>query len=384
VGIAGATTKYRGDGLATMHVPFVDLRIQAVELRAEFDAAFGSILERAAYTMGPELAQFEEAFAAFCGCNYAVGVSSGTDAVTLALIAAGVRPGDEVIVPANTFIATAEAVSHMGATPVFVDCLEGSGLMDSAAVGPAVTPRTTAVVPVHLYGQPVDMDALGEVAAAHSLAVVEDACQAHGATYKGRPVGSLGVTAAFSFYPGKNLGALGDGGAVTTNDPGAAEVVRLYRNHGQENKYTHRVIGYCDRLHNLQAALLLVKLPRLAGWNEARRNAARDYDSALAATHGLTVMQLGDGVQAVYHLYVVMVEDRDGVRQRLGERGVESGIHYPVPLHLQPAYDGLGYRAGDFPVAERRARRILSLPMFPEIDTAQRAHVVAALEQAVA
>jgi dTDP-4-amino-4,6-dideoxygalactose transaminase len=367
-----------------MHVPFVDLRIQAVELRAEFDAAFGSILERAAYTMGPELAQFEEAFAAFCGCNYAVGVSSGTDAVTLALIAAGVRPGDEVIVPANTFIATAEAVSHMGATPVFVDCLEGSGLMDSAAVGPAVTPRTTAVVPVHLYGQPVDMDALGEVAAAHSLAVVEDACQAHGATYKGRPVGSLGVTAAFSFYPGKNLGALGDGGAVTTNDPGAAEVVRLYRNHGQENKYTHRVIGYCDRLHNLQAALLLVKLPRLAGWNEARRNAARDYDSALAATHGLTVMQLGDGVQAVYHLYVVMVEDRDGVRQRLGERGVESGIHYPVPLHLQPAYDGLGYRAGDFPVAERRARRILSLPMFPEIDTAQRAHVVAALEQAVA
>ena len=384
MGIAGATTKYRGDGLATMHVPFVDLRIQAVELRAEFDAAFGSILERAAYTMGPELAQFEEAFAAFCGCNYAVGVSSGTDAVTLALIAAGVRPGDEVIVPANTFIATAEAVSHMGATPVFVDCLEGSGLMDSAAVGPAVTPRTTAVVPVHLYGQPVDMDALGEVAAAHSLAVVEDACQAHGATYKGRPVGSLGVTAAFSFYPGKNLGALGDGGAVTTNDPGAAEVVRLYRNHGQENKYTHRVIGYCDRLHNLQAALLLVKLPRLAGWNEARRNAARDYDSALAATHGLTVMQLGDGVQAVYHLYVVMVEDRDGVRQRLGERGVESGIHYPVPLHLQPAYDGLGYRAGDFPVAERRARRILSLPMFPEIDTAQRAHVVAALEQAVA
>ena len=384
MGIAGATTKYRGDGLATMHVPFVDLRIQAVELRAEFDAAFGSILERAAYTMGPELAQFEEAFAAFCGCNYAVGVSSGTDAVTLALIAAGVRPGDEVIVPANTFIATAEAVSHMGATPVFVDCLEGSGLMDSAAVGPAVTPRTTAVVPVHLYGQPVDMDALGEVAAAHSLAVVEDACQAHGATYKGRPVGSLGVTAAFSFYPGKNLGALGDGGAVTTNDPGAAEVVRLYRTHGQENKYTHRVIGYCDRLHNLQAALLLVKLPRLAGWNEARRNAARDYDSALAATHGLTVMQLGDGVQAVYHLYVVMVEDRDGVRQRLGERGVESGIHYPVPLHLQPAYDGLGYRAGDFPVAERRARRILSLPMFPEIDTAQRAHVVAALEQAVA
>ena len=367
-----------------MHVPFVDLKIQATELRAEFDAAFGSILERAAYTMGPELTQFEEAFATFCGCDHAVGVSSGTDAVKLALLAAGVRPGDEVIVPANTFIATAEAVSHIGATPVFVDCLESNGLMDTAAVGPAVTPRTTAVVPVHLYGQPVDMDALAEVASAHGLAVVEDACQAHGALYKGRPVGSLGVTAAFSFYPGKNLGALGDGGAVTTSDPAAAETVRLYRNHGQEDKYTHRVIGYCDRLHNLQAALLLAKLSRLAAWNEARRAAARDYDAALAGSHEVTVTTSVEGVVAVHHLYVVMVEDRDVVRQRLGERGVESGIHYPVPLHLQPAYEGLGNSQGDFPVAERRAQRILSLPMFPEIDQAQRDYVVAALEQALA
>ena len=367
-----------------MHVPFVDLKIQAAELRAEFDAAFGSILERAAYTMGPELREFEDRFAAFTGCSHAVGVSSGTDAVKLALIAAGVRPGDDVIVPANTFIATAEAVSHIGATPVFVDCLESNGLMDTAAVGPAVTPRTTAVVPVHLYGQPVDMDALAEVASAHGLAVVEDACQAHGATYKGRPVGSLGATAAFSFYPGKNLGALGDGGAVTTNDPAAAETVRLYRNHGQEDKYTHRVAGYCDRLHNLQAALLLVKLPRLAAWNEARRAAARDYDSALAGRHDVAVTELGDQLEAVYHLYVVMVEDRDGVRERLEAAGVDSGIHYPVPLHVQPAYDGLGYSAGDFPVAERRAERILSLPMYPEIDQSQRAYVVAALEQALA
>jgi dTDP-4-amino-4,6-dideoxygalactose transaminase len=384
VGIAGATTEHRDDGLAPMHVPFVDLKAQAVELRAEFEAAFGSILGRAAYTMGSELSEFEDRFAAFCGCSHAVGVSSGTDAVKLALLAAGVRPGDEVIVPANTFMATAEAVSHVGATPVFVDCLEGSGLMDPSAVGTVVTPRTTAVVPVHLYGQAVDMDALEDVAARHGLAIVEDACQAHGATYKGRPAGSLGVTAAFSFYPGKNLGALGDGGAVTTNDPGAAETVRLYRNHGQEDKYTHRVIGYCDRLHNLQAALLLVKLKRLAGWNEARRDAARYYDSALAGEQGVTVTELGDGAEAVYHLYVVMVEDRDGVRQRLGERGVESGIHYPVPLHLQPAYDGLGYGTGDFPVAERRAGRILSLPMFPEIDHTQQAHVVVALEQALA
>lgn len=366
-----------------MHVPFVDLKIQAVELRVEFDAAFASVLERAAYVMGPELRRFEEAFAAFCGCSHAVGVSSGTDAVKLALIAAGVRPGDEVIVPANTFIATAEAVSHVGATPVFVDCLESNGLMDTAAVGPAVTPRTTAVVPVHLYGQPVDMDALFEVASAHGLAVVEDACQAHGASYKGRPAGSMGVTAAFSFYPGKNLGALGDGGAVTTSDAAAAETVRLYRNHGQEDKYTHRVAGYCDRLHNLQAAFLLVKLERLAAWNAARRAAARDYDSALAGRDGVAVTQLGDAIEAVYHLYVVMVEDRDAVRQRLGEWGVESGIHYPVPLHVQPAYQGLGYSVGDFPVAERRAERILSLPMFPEIDHTQRAYVVAALEQAL-
>jgi dTDP-4-amino-4,6-dideoxygalactose transaminase len=365
-------------------VPFVDLKIQAAELRAEFDAAFGSVLERAAYTMGPELREFEDRFAAFTGCSHAVGVSSGTDAVKLALIAAGVRPGDDVIVPANTFIATAEAVSHIGATPVFVDCLESNGLMDTAAVGPAVTPRTTAVVPVHLYGQPVDMDALAEVASAHGLAVVEDACQAHGATYKGRPVGSLGATAAFSFYPGKNLGALGDGGAVTTNDPAAAETVRLYRNHGQEDKYTHRVAGYCDRLHNLQAALLLVKLPHLAAWNEARRTAARDYDSALGGRHDVAVTELGDRLEAVYHLYVVMVEDRDGVRERLEAAGVDSGIHYPVPLHVQPAYDGLGYSAGDFPIAERRAGRILSLPMFPEIDQSQRAYVVAALDQALA
>jgi dTDP-4-amino-4,6-dideoxygalactose transaminase len=381
---AATTGTLRDEGTAFLRVPFVDLRLQAAELRDEFEAAFGSIVDRAAYTMGPELQEFEQVFAAFCGCSHAVGVSSGTDAVKLALIAAGVRPGDEVIVPVNTFIATAEAVSHIGATPVFVDCLEDSGLIDPAAVGTAVTSRTTALLPVHLYGQPADMAALAKIASAHGLTVVEDACQAHGATYAGRPVGSLGATAAFSFYPGKNLGALGDGGAVTTNDATAAETVRLYRNHGQEDKYTHRVAGYCDRLHNLQAALLLVKLKRLSGWNEARRVAARDYDSALAGMPGVSVTRVHDGRGAVYHLYVVMVEDRDGVRERMGERGVDSGIHYPVPLHLQPAYEFLGYGRGDFPAAERRAARILSLPMFPEIDDRQRAHVVDALEQALA
>ena len=381
---AGTTTGHRGDAVVAMRVPFVDLKRQAAGLQTELDVAFRSVVERAAYTMGPELTQFEEAFASFCGCAHAVGVSSGTDALKLALVAAGVRPGDEVIVPANTFIATAEAVSHIGATPVFVDCLEGTGLMDPAAIGAVVTPRTAAVVPVHLYGQTVDMDAVAEAASRHGLAVVEDACQAHGATYKGRPAGSFGVTAAFSFYPGKNLGALGDGGAVTTSDPAAADLVRLYRNHGQEDKYTHRVVGYCDRLHNLQAALLLVKLPRLAAWNEARRAAAADYDSALVGRHGVTVTERSEGAQSVHHLYVVMVDERDEVRERVGRRGVESGIHYPVPLHLQPAYAQLGHSRGDFPVAERRAGRILSLPMFPEITSEQRAHVAAALADATA
>jgi dTDP-4-amino-4,6-dideoxygalactose transaminase len=384
VGIAGATSEHRGDELGTLHVPFVDLKIQAAQLRAEFNAAFSSVLERAAYTMGPELVRFEDQFAALCGCDHCVGVSSGTDAVKLALLAAGVRPGDDVIVPANTFIATAEAVSHIGAKPVFVDCLEGTGLLDPAAVGAAVTPRTTAVIPVHLYGQTVDMDALGEVASRHGLAIVEDACQAHGAKYRGRPAGSFGVTAAFSFYPGKNLGGLGDGGAVTTSDRAAADLVRLYRNHGQEDKYTHRVPGYCDRLHNLQAALLLVKLPRLTAWNEARRAAATDYDAALAGRDDVTLAELGGGSEVVYHLYVVMVGERDRVRARLEELGVESGVHYPVPLHLQPAYASLRYSPGDFPVAERRAERILSLPMFPEITPEQRAYVVSCLDAALA
>jgi dTDP-4-amino-4,6-dideoxygalactose transaminase len=367
-----------------LRVPFVDLARQASDLRDELEAAFDSVVGRAAYTMGPELQRFEEAFAALCGCRHAIGVSSGTDAVKLALLAAGVRPGDEVIVPVNTFIATAEAVTHIGATPVFVDCLADSGLIDPAAVGPAVTPRTTALLPVHLYGQPADMNALAAVASARGLTIVEDACQAHGATWQGRPVGSFGAAAAFSFYPGKNLGALGDGGAVTSNDDRVAETVRLYRNHGQEDKYTHRVVGYCDRLHNLQAAFLLVKLERLPGWNEARRVAARDYDASLAGMPGVSVTRVHDGRGAVYHLYVVMVEERDAVRERLREQGVESGIHYPVPLHLQPAYGSLGYGAGDFPVAERRARRVLSLPMFPEIDARQRAHVMAALSEVLA
>jgi dTDP-4-amino-4,6-dideoxygalactose transaminase len=374
-----------------MHVPFVDLKAQARDLHDEFDAALWSVIDRAAYTIGPELEQFEIAFAALCGCACAVGVSSGTDAVKLALLGANVGPGDEVFVPANTFIATAEAVSHIGAVPVFVDCLEETALIDPAALETAAAQHegiATAVIPVHLYGQPCDMDAIQEVADRHGLAVVEDACQAHGATYKGRPCGSMGVTAAFSFYPAKNLGALGDGGAVTTNSAELAERLRLLRNHGQADKYTHTLIGYCDRLHNLQAALLSVKLARLAGWNEARRAAAQRYSGTLQAIARVRPIGTSDDAIPVFHLYVVRLLGRDAafrdaVRERLAAAGVESGIHYPVPLHLQPAYAHLGHRPGDFPVAERLAAEILSLPMFPEITEEQQDHVVAALGAAL-
>ncbi|HEY5387707.1 MAG TPA: DegT/DnrJ/EryC1/StrS family aminotransferase [Thermoleophilia bacterium] len=283
-------------------VPFVDLRAQSRELHDEYHEVFESVTSRAAYTMGPELGEFEDAFAEFCGAQFCAGVSSGTDAVRLALQAAGVGPGDEVIVPVNTFMASAEAVSHCGATPAFVDCLPDTANLDPSLIEGAVTPRTKAILPVHLYGQPADMDAIGEVAARHGLAVVEDACQAHGAAYKGRPCGSLGVSAAFSFYPGKNLGALGDGGAVVTSDAAADRTVRLLRNHGEETKSVHEVVGYCNRLHNLQAGFLLAKLAHLTEWNNARRAAARRYDVLIAAVGGVASIAACGDVEPVYHL----------------------------------------------------------------------------------
>ena len=365
-------------------VPFVDLRAQGLELHQELHAVFESVLSRAAFTMGPELAEFEAAFAAFCGVGHCIGVSSGTDAVRLALQAGGVGPGDEVIVPVNTFIASAEGVSHCGATPVFVDCLDSTANLDPSLIEGAITSRTKVILAVHLYRQPADMDAIVEVAARRGLAVVEDACQAHGAAYKGRQCGSLGLAAAFSFYPGKNLGALGDGGAVVTSDPVADHVVRLLRNHGEGAKSVHEVVGYCNRLHNLQAGMLLEKLTHLDGWNKARREAAARYDELLAAVTGVTPFETRDDVQHVYHLYVVRVDDRDAVRHRLQTEGVQTGIHYPVPLHLQPAYKSLGYGPGDFPVAEATAPHLLSLPMYPQITAEQQEYVIDRLAAATA
>ncbi len=364
-------------------VPFVDLRAQAQELREEYNTALWSVIDRAAYTMGPELKEFETAFAAYCEAAHCSGVSSGTDAVKLALRGAGVGHRDEVIVPVNTFIATAEAVSHIGATPVFVDCDPETALIAVDAIENAITRKTRAILPVHLYGQVADMDAIDAIASRHGLAVVEDACQAHGARYKGRRAGSFGIASAFSFYPGKNLGALGDGGAVTTSDPAVEEKVTLYRNHGQSDKYTHQVIGYCDRLHNLQAAVLAIKLRHLDDWNAARRAAAARYEDLLAAAGaaeaGIRTMTCSPDAEHVYHLFVVEANGRDEVREALMGDEVETGIHYPIPLHVQPAYEHLGYSGGQFPVAEGMAARILSLPMFPQITADQQEYVVECL-----
>jgi dTDP-4-amino-4,6-dideoxygalactose transaminase len=357
-------------------VPFVDLKAQARELHDELSGVFESVLSRAAFTLGPECAEFEAAFAAFCGADHCAGVGTGTAAVRLALQAAGVKPGDEVVVPVNTFIASAEAVSHIGATPVFVDCLPGTANIDPARVAEAITPRTVGILPVHLYGQPADMESIGRIAGEHGLAVVEDACQAHGALFQGKPCGSMGLTAAFSFYPGKNLGALGDGGAVTTSSEQADRMVRLLRNHGELTKSVHEAVGYCDRLHNLQAGFLLRKLPRLAAWNQARREAAARYGAALAGHPTVRPVAQRDDVVSVYHLYVVQTPGRDAVRQRLAEAGVQSGVHYPAPLHLTPAYAHLGYGPGDFPVAEAMAPRILSLPLYPQITPEQQDRVL--------
>jgi dTDP-4-amino-4,6-dideoxygalactose transaminase len=370
--------------MGMMRIPFVDLKRQGADLIDEFDVAFRSVVDRAAYTLGPEVREFESAFAALCGCARSVGVSSGTDALKLAYLAVGVRPGDEVVMPVNTFIATAEAATHIGAVPVFVDCLAETANIDPAKLAAACTDRTRAIVPVHLYGQPADMDPILEFAAGRGIPVIEDACQAHGASYRGRPAGSMGVAAAFSFYPGKNLGALGDGGAVTTSDSRLADDVALLRNHGQSDKYTHAVAGYCDRLHNLQAAFLSVKLPHLLQANAARRAAATLYDRLLAGIDGIEPIGRRDDVEHVYHLYVVQVDDREAVRSALEAAGIESGIHYPVPLHLTPAYRGLGYSRGDFPLAERMAGRILSLPMHPYLTTDQIECVVGTLGSALA
>jgi dTDP-4-amino-4,6-dideoxygalactose transaminase len=359
-------------------IPLVDLKAQYTALRPEIDAAIARVIANSSFIMGPEVRAFEEAFAAWCQARYAVGVSSGTAAIELTLRALGVGPGDEVITTPFTFIATAEAISAVGAAPVFADIQAATYNLDPAAVEAAITPRTRALLPVHLYGQPADMPALAAIAQRHGLFLIEDAAQAHGAEIEGRRVGSLGHAACFSFYPGKNLGAYGDGGAVTTDDEALAGRLRKLRDHGRVSKYVHDEIGYGHRLDALQAAILAAKLPHLDAANAARRRLAARYRELLADTN-LVLPFVPDGVTPVWHLYVVRTPRRDDVLASLKAQNIEAGIHYPLPLHLQPAYRGLGLGPGSFPVAEAAAQQVLSLPLFPEMTDEQQKRVAAVL-----
>jgi dTDP-4-amino-4,6-dideoxygalactose transaminase len=352
--------------MTRLRLPFVDLRAQRIALDGALERACVGALHSGDYILGAEVAAFEEEFARYCGVRHAVGVASGTSALELALRALEVGPGDEVITAANTFVATTLAIAQTGARPVLADVDPLTYTIDPRSVATAITSRTRAIVPVHLYGQCAEMGPILDVARDHGLAVVEDACQAHGALYQGRRAGSFGDAAAFSFYPSKNLGAAGDAGMIVTDDDALAEMVRLLRNYGQREKYHSDLRGQNSRLDTLHAALLRVKLPRLDGWNEARRVHAARYQQVL---WGLPVAlpAVRPGSEHVWHLFVVRVPRRDAVRALLAEQGVETGIHYPVPVHLQPAHSDLAYRPGDFPISERNARDILSLPMYPEM-----------------
>lgn len=357
-------------------VPFVDLRASNEPVREELLAAVAELIDSSAFVNGPAVASFERAFAAYCGTADAVGLASGLDALRLALLAAGLRPGDEVIVPAHTFVATVEAVTQAGGRPVLADVSELEYGIDPAAAADAVTARTSFVLPVHLYGQLADMRALQGLAERHGLALVEDACQAHGAERDGVRAGAGGLAGAFSFYPAKNLGAIGDAGALATDDTELAATVRALREHGQSRKYRHDLEGYTARLDTIQALVLELKLRLLDGWNEERRAAARFLSEGLAAVGDLVLPAVAPGSEPVWHLYVVRTADPDALARFLGERSIATGRHYPDPVHLSPAYASLGYTSGAFPVAERLAREGLSLPIFPGISEAQLTAVV--------
>jgi len=366
-----------------MKVPFLDLKTQGAAIRREVETAIGKVLDEAAFAGGPFVKAFEDDFARFCGCAHAVGVGNGTDALWAALIAFGVGPGDEVITVPNTFIATAEAISFCGAKPVFADVDEKTCTMDPAQLQKAITPRTKAVIPVHLFGQTADMDPIMAIAKKHGLVVIEDACQAHGALYRGRPVGSIGDAGCFSFYPGKNLGAYGEAGAVVTGNDEAAAKMRVFREHGQPKKYFHDMIGWNCRMDGLQAAVLSVKLQHLPAWTEARRKHAKQYEQLLEGLPGIVLPHEADYAQHVYHIYAMRDGRRDELMTALGDKGIATGIHYPVPLHLTGAYQHLGYKEGSFPVSERIARELVSLPMFPELTREQIEYVVTGIKEFV-
>lgn len=363
-------------------IPFVDLHAQYTSIASDVTAAMMRVVERGDYILGDDVRLFEEEFAKYIGTSEAISVGSGLDALEFALRAYGVGPGDEVITAANTFIATVLAIMSTGARPVLVDADRETYNIDPAAIEAAITSKTKAIMPVHLYGQPADMQPILEIAQKRGLVVIEDAAQAHGARYDGRRAGALGHAAGFSFYPAKNLGAYGDGGMVVTNDSAAAEKIRRYRNYGQRVKYEHPVIGTNSRLDTIQAAVLRVKLPHLDRWNAARGEHAAAYNALLAGS-SIVLPTAAQKCTHIYHLYVIQLDRREEVQKALTARGIGTGIHYPIPIHLQEACASLGYRKGDFPVTENAASRILSLPMYPEMTAEQCEFVADELLQAI-
>lgn len=400
-----------------MKVPFLDLKAQYLSLKTEIDEALQSVIASTAFAGGPFVAGFEKAFAEYCGCQEAIGVGSGTEALWMSLLALGVGPGDEVITVPNTFIATAEAISFCGATPVFVDVdphtynmdpnkledflkkkvkgarIKVKGKTDEPNKPATLAPRSSflspqssgtsrlkAIVPVHLYGQPADMDPILELAQKYGLFVIEDACQAHGAEYKGKRAGTIGAAGCFSFYPGKNLGAYGEAGAVVTNDKDLADQIRMFRDHGQPKRYYHNVVGWNGRMDGFQGAVLNIKLKYLEDWNNGRRENAKRYYKHLSGIDGIILPKEADYARHVYHIYPVRVKNRDRVLETLAEKGINCGIHYPVPIHLQKAYEFQKHRLGDFPVSEKVSPELLSLPMFPELTEEQIAYVADSLK----
>ncbi len=371
-----------------MPVPFLDLKAQYASIKREIDPAIQAVVDSCAFASGPFVEKFEKAFAEYCGAKHCIGVGNGTSALELILRAYGIGRGDEVITVANSFFASAEAISLANATPILVDCNEDDALIDTTKIEQAITKKTKAIIPVHLYGQCADMDTVIAIAKKHSLIVIEDACQAHGSLYKGKKAGlpaetlakagSMAHAGAFSFYPGKNLGAYGEGGAVTTNDEAIAKKIRMLRDHGMPEKYKHAIVGKNERMDGIQGAVLSVKLPHLDAWNNARRKNAALYRELLTDNPNVKLFTAHADRSSNYHLFVMRVKNRDVVQEKLKQQGISTGIHYPIPIHLQEAYAGI-WKKGDFPVAENMAGEILSLPMFPELTEEQIRDVCAVL-----
>ena len=350
-----------------MDVPFLDLAAQYASIKEEIDASIHDVISSSAFAGGRFVERFESSFADYCGCSRAIGVASGTDALWMALLALGIGPGDEVITVPNTFIATAEAISLVGAVPVFVDVCPDTYTMNPALIGPALSKRTRAIIPVHLFGQTADMDPIMDIARQRKLFVIEDACQAHGAEYKGRRAGTIGDAGCYSFYPGKNLGAYGEAGAIVTNRSDIAERVRRFRDHGQKKKYFHEIVGWNGRMDGIQGAVLYTKLKYLDQWNQARRNNAHKYRQALSTVEGIVLPVEASYGKHVYHVFAIRAVNRDSLIEHMEASGVHCSIHYPLPIHLQEAYTILGLKKGAFPVSERCAEGFISLPMFPEL-----------------